>query len=71
VPIKKSSRLHGQTFLDKVGDRWWPFLGSVFILSAVKRVPGTKMVGLIKAKKMLIPKALKPISQKQSNHDQE
>jgi len=69
VPIKNSSRLHGQTLLDKVGDRWWPFMGSVFMLSAVKRIPGTKMVGLIKPIRKILPTALKPIASSHSNYE--
>lgn len=69
IPIKNSPHLHGQTFLDKVGDRWWPFMGSVFILSAIKRLSGAKMVGLIKHKKHLLPQALKPVTQSQKHHD--
>jgi SAM-dependent methyltransferase len=69
IPISKSSRLKGMTFLDKVGDRWWPFLGSVFILSAVKRIPGTKMVGLVKTSRKILSTALKPVSHSQKEYD--
>jgi len=37
-------------FLEKAGDRWWPVLGSVFIVSAVKRVSGMTLVGKIDSK---------------------
>jgi SAM-dependent methyltransferase len=66
IPIKRSMRLQGTTFLDKVGDRWWPFFGSVFLLSAVKRVPGRKLVGLIKSPRSILPTGLKPVTQNQS-----
>jgi SAM-dependent methyltransferase len=75
IPLKKSMRLQGTTFLDKVGDRWWPFFGSVFLLSAVKRIPGHKMVGLVRSNRALLPTALKPATQnhqskpKQSSHE--
>lgn len=32
-------------FLEKAGDRWWPFLGSVYLLAAVKRVRGMRLIG--------------------------
>jgi hypothetical protein len=38
-------------FLEKAGDRWWPILGSLFMLSAVKRVPGMRLVGKVQTKK--------------------
>jgi SAM-dependent methyltransferase len=34
-------------FLEKAGDRWWPFLGSVYMLTAVKRVRGMRLIGPI------------------------
>jgi hypothetical protein len=34
-------------FLEKAGDRWWPVLGSVFMLSAIKRVSTLTLVGKI------------------------
>lgn len=32
-------------FLDAAGDRWWPVLGAVYMLQAVKRVRGMRLVG--------------------------
>lgn len=46
--------LHSQRWLDRfawmdpVGERWWPVLGAVYTLMAVKRVRGMRLVGLIK-----------------------
>ena len=34
--------------MDGVGDRWWPVLGAVYFLTAVKRVRGMRLVGLAK-----------------------
>ena len=42
--------LHSQTWFDrlgwmeKAGDRWWPILGGVYFLQAVKRVRGVRMI---------------------------
>jgi SAM-dependent methyltransferase len=38
-------------FLEKVGDRWWPVLGSVYMLTAIKRVRGMRLVGAVKKRK--------------------
>jgi hypothetical protein len=32
--------------MDRVGERWWPVLGAVYMLVAVKRVRGMRLVGL-------------------------
>jgi SAM-dependent methyltransferase len=35
-------------WMDRVGDRWWPVLGAVYFVTAVKRVRGMRLVGLLK-----------------------
>jgi SAM-dependent methyltransferase len=32
-------------FMEKAGDRWWPVLGSIYLLTAVKRVRGMRLIG--------------------------
>lgn len=32
-------------FMDSAGDRWWPVGGAVYVVSAVKRVAGMRLVG--------------------------
>jgi hypothetical protein len=33
-------------WMDRVGERWWPVLGAAYMLVAVKRVRGMRLVGL-------------------------
>jgi SAM-dependent methyltransferase len=40
------------SFVEKVGDRWWPVLGSVYLLRAIKRVRGMRLVGAIRKRKV-------------------
>ncbi len=35
------------SFMEKAGDRWWPFLGSVYMLTAIKRVRGMRLIGRV------------------------
>lgn len=35
-------------WMERAGERWWPVLGSVYFLVAVKRVRGMRLVGKIK-----------------------
>lgn len=39
------------SFLEKAGDRWWPVLGSVYALTAIKRVQGMRLVGPIRKRR--------------------
>jgi len=42
--LKTETWLNRFAWMDKAGDRWWPILGSVYFLVAVKRVRGMKML---------------------------
>jgi SAM-dependent methyltransferase len=49
VPSVRSDKwLARWAFLEKAGDRWWPVLGSVYLVTAVKRVRGMRLIGLVK-----------------------
>jgi len=45
-PLKSDLWLDRFAWMDRVGDRWWPVLGGVYFLVAVKRVRGMRLVGL-------------------------
>lgn len=44
-PCKTDKWLTRFTFMDKAGDRWWPYLGAVYIVQAIKRVKGMRLIG--------------------------
>ena len=62
--------LHSQKWLDrlawmdKTGDRWWPVLGAVYLLVAVKRVRGMRLIGLARKKKTTAPAASAVVTNK-------
>jgi SAM-dependent methyltransferase len=39
-------------WMDRVGDRWWPVFGAVYMVVAVKRVRGMRLVGLAKRERV-------------------
>jgi len=43
-PVTTEKWLGRFAFMDGAGDRWWPFLGSVYFLQAVKRVHGMRVI---------------------------
>jgi SAM-dependent methyltransferase len=50
-PLRTEKWLQRWHWTESVGSRWWPVLGAVYFISAVKRVHGMRLVGLAKAKK--------------------
>jgi SAM-dependent methyltransferase len=43
-PFSQERWLRRFSFLDAAGDRWWPFAGGVYLLQAVKRVRGMRVI---------------------------
>jgi SAM-dependent methyltransferase len=39
-------------WMDKTGDRWWPVLGAVYFLVAVRRVRGMRLVGRVRKERV-------------------
>ena len=48
-PLRSAQWLGRFEWMDTVGDRWWPVLGGVYLLVAVKRVRGMRLVGLARS----------------------
>lgn len=44
-PFASATWLQRSAFLEKAGQRWWPFFGAVYILQAKKRVKGMHLIG--------------------------
>ncbi|MEO5772128.1 MAG: methyltransferase domain-containing protein [Burkholderiaceae bacterium] len=47
-PLTSERWLGRWAWIDGVGERWWPVFGAVYMLVAVKRVRGMRLVGLAK-----------------------
>jgi Methyltransferase domain len=47
-PCETQRWLERMAWMDRVGERWWPVLGAVYFLQAVKRVRGMRLVGLVR-----------------------
>ncbi|HEX2531258.1 MAG TPA: methyltransferase domain-containing protein [Burkholderiaceae bacterium] len=44
-PCTTERWLHRFSLMEKAGDRWWPYLGAVYIVQAIKRIKGMRLVG--------------------------
>ena len=61
-------------FMDRAGPRWWPILGGMYVVRAVKRVHGMRVITPAWRKERARRRALAPVSQKnghvaQRRHD--
>jgi len=66
-PFEQSKWLQRCHFMEPAGDRWWGFAGGTYLLRAVKRVPGLRLVLPAWKERKARAKALAPITQKEAN----
>ena len=44
-PCKSWKSFDRFAFMEKAGNRWWPYCGAVYLLCAIKQVPGMHLIG--------------------------
>lgn len=59
-PLAGEKWLERFAFMEDAGDRWWPIFGAAYMVTAVKRVRGMRLVGPVKAKKPVLATGLAP-----------
>ena len=47
-PLRSAAWLERWAWMESLGEHWWPVLGAVYQVVAVKRVRGMRLVGLLK-----------------------
>lgn len=67
-PFRHERWLKRWHFMEAAGDRWWSFAGGVYLLRAVKRVRGMRLILPPWGQKKLQRKALSAITQKEIEH---
>ncbi len=65
-PLARENWLERFAFMEAAGDRWWPIFGAAYMVTAVKRVRGMRLVGQIKAKKPVLAPGLAPAATHQT-----
>jgi SAM-dependent methyltransferase len=50
-PVNTEKWLERYAWMDRLGDRWWPVLGAVYFVVAVKRVRGMRLIGLARSER--------------------
>jgi SAM-dependent methyltransferase len=58
-PLSTDKWLARHAFMEAAGDRWWPIFGAVYLVTAIKRVRGMRLVGPVKVKKPVLAPSLK------------
>lgn len=68
-PCEQQKWLQRWGFTESAGRRWWKFSGAVYMLRAVKRVHGIRLITPNWRKKTVRAKALRPVAQKEQHGD--
>ncbi len=67
-PFDQEHWLKRWHFMESAGDRWWSFAGGVYLLRAVKRVHGMRLIMPAWKQMKVVPKTLTAITQKETEH---
>jgi SAM-dependent methyltransferase len=65
--VSQEKWLQRWRFMELAGDRWWPFAGAVYMIQAIKRVQGMRLILPAWRDRMARAKALIPVAQKIDN----
>ncbi len=67
LPLTKESSMARMDFLELAGNRWWPIFGAIFVVSAIKRHPGMRLIGQIQTKRISAIPQLSPATESHQN----
>jgi hypothetical protein len=71
-PCATDKWLRRFSFLEKAGNRWWPYLGALYIVQAIKRVQGMRLIGPAWDKKRsVVPGAMPVTNRMKKQRDQD
>src|SRR6266851_2253339 len=65
-PFSQGRWLERFGFMEKAGDRWWPICGAVYVVRAIKRNVGMRLVRPEWRDKRAAKKALAPVTQREN-----
>jgi hypothetical protein len=66
-PFTAAKWLDRFAFMEKAGNRWWPYLGALYIVQAIKRVQGMRLVGPALQKQGARVRHAVPVTQRTKN----
>lgn len=68
--VSQQKWLHRWRFMEPAGGRWWPIAGAVYMLQAIKRVHGMRLIMPAWRERKARAKALAPVVQQHSDPTQ-
>lgn len=68
-PCDTTKWLNRFAFLEKAGNRWWPYFGALYIVQAIKRVQGMRLVGPVWQKQESRVRHGVPVTQRMKNQN--
>jgi hypothetical protein len=68
--VSQQKWLHRWRFMELAGGRWWPIAGAVYMLQAIKRVHGMRLIMPAWRERKARAKALAPMVQQHSDPTQ-
>lgn len=70
-PVTREKWLQSWRFMELAGNRWWPYAGATYIIQAVKRVPGMRLITPARRDLLARAKSLATVAQQtQPQHTQ-
>ena len=70
-PVASMQWLTRFAWADRVGERWWPVFGAVYFVVAVKRVRGMRLVGMVRAQRVVPNAAPAPVVATHQNFEEQ
>jgi SAM-dependent methyltransferase len=67
LPLSGESGMARMDFMEPAGNRWWPIFGAVFIVSAIKRAQGVRLIGQVKGLRIPALAQLNPATETRKN----
>src|ERR1700744_5994204 len=61
-PLVTDQWLARYQFMEAAGDRWWPIFGAAYMITAIKRVRGMRLIGPRRIKKPALAPGLAPVA---------
>ena len=69
-PMRSDKWLSRFEWMESAGGRWWPVFGAVYALTAVKRVRGMRLVGLVRDQRPKVNAAPAVVTQQQPHRSE-